>query len=505
MLVVKGGSNFFEYVGRISRKRNVIGSCCVVSVYADDNSNIYVGTDNDGFYVLDPDYKLIHHYDCNVSGSIVPKVPLAFCEDSHGRLWTGGYQGGLVYLDRKTNTWHRYNLSAASGSSGDDFSSVYSIVEDKDRQNLWVSASGVGLFRINANTLAGRLYGIKNSTFQHDFSTDQLCNAWVVSMMLSSDKSKLYIGTYSGFSCLDLNTESFVSTYGVNCFLEGYVVNSICEGRDGYFWIGTTDGLFKFDADTRKFKRYGTADGLSGTSISGIACDTAGNMWISSKSGISCLDAQTGKFVNYDSYDGLYSNEFMPDAVWNAKNGRILFGSVNGVIGFNPFARRNRVKSLNIRIVNFFVDNVSVARGSKSGGNDIVDTAVIFARKFHLAHFDNSFEVEYSALDFECFVCQGRLRQAYARSLCRRQFEYFRSLFRGHRDRFPMVSEHVVLRVVDVAGGGHTGGCCIDDKAAHWAQSSLQGDGTRQGAQRFPHRIFHQHLPRNQDAHIVDN
>ena len=401
VLVVKGGSNFFEYVGRISRKRNVIGSCCVVSVYADDNSNIYVGTDNDGFYVLDPDYKLIQHYDCNQPGTIVPKVPLAFCEDSYGRLWTGGYQGGLVYLDRKTGTWHRYDLSSTSAGNGDDVSSVYSIVEDRARQTLWVSASGVGLFRIDEQTLSNRLFTTKISTFQHDFSSDQLCNSWVVSMMLSSDGSKLYIGTYSGFSCLDLDTESFVSTYGVNCFLESYVVNSICEARDGHIWVGTTDGLFNFDTDTRKFKRYGMAEGLPGSSISGIACDTAGNMWISSKSGISCLDAQTGKFVNYDSYDGLYSNEFMPDAVWNAKNGRILFGSVNGVIGFNPFARRNRVKSLNIRIVNFFVDNVPVVRGSKSGDNDIVDTAVIDARKFHLAHFDNSFEVEYSALDFD--------------------------------------------------------------------------------------------------------
>ena len=401
VLVVKGGSNFFEYVGRISRKRNVIGSCCVVSVYADDNSNIYVGTDNDGFYVLDPDYKLVQHYDCNQPGTIVPKVPLAFCEDSYGRLWTGGYQGGLVYLDRKTGTWHRYDLSSTSAGNGDDVSSVYSIVEDRARQTLWVSASGVGLFRIDEQTLSNRLFTTKISTFQHDFSSDQLCNSWVVSMMLSSDGSKLYIGTYSGFSCLDLDTESFVSTYGVNCFLESYVVNSICEARDGHIWIGTTDGLFNFDTDTRKFKRYGMAEGLPGSSISGIACDTAGNMWISSKSGISCLDAQTGKFVNYDSYDGLYSNEFMPDAVWNAKNGRILFGSVNGVIGFNPFARRNRVKSLNIRIVNFFVDNVPVVRGSKSGDNDIVDTAVIDARKFHLAHFDNSFEVEYSALDFD--------------------------------------------------------------------------------------------------------
>ena len=398
VLLVRGGGSMFDYIGRISRTRNVIGSCCVTSVYSDDDCNIYVGTDNDGFYVLDGNYNLLRHYDGNTSGSLVPNVVLSFCDDSCGRLWVGGYNGGLVYLDRKTGKWHRYFLSFEDG--GGVTANVYAIVEDKQTQTLWASVSGSGLYKIDEKTLENKRFSTRSDTFQHDFTVDQLCNAWVVSMKISSDR-KLYVGTYSGFSCMDLETENFVNTYGTNCFMEGYVVNNICESPGGHIWLSSSEGLFDFDVNNRVFKRYGADEGLPSASITGIACDTAGNMWISSKSGVSCLDAQTGRFVNYDAFDGLYSNEFMPNAVCVDPKGRIMFGSVNGVVVFSPELRHTRTRTLNVRIVNFSIDNEPVAKGVKSGDNDVVDTDVFYARRFHLAHFDNSFEVEFSALDFE--------------------------------------------------------------------------------------------------------
>lgn len=399
LLLSVGGGNF-DYVGHISRKRNVIGECCVVSVYADSRRNIYVGTDNDGIYELDENYNLIKHYDCNEpSNTIVPKVSLAICEDSHGRLWAGGYQGGLVYLDRKTGVWHRYDLSS-SESDRDDYASVYAIVEDKQTQTLWVSASGVGLYKIDEKTMEKKLFNNRSSSLRHDFSVNQISNTWVICMMISSDR-KLYIGSYSGFSCMDLDTENFVSTYGVNCLMEGSVVNYICEAPDRHIWVGTTDGLYEFDVETRKFKRYGMAEGLPGTSITGIACDKDGNIWVSSKSGVSCLDVATGKFANYTAADGLYCNEFMPGAVHVANNGRILFGSVDGLIGFFPFERRAHYKDLSVRVVNFVIDNMPVYKGFKSGDNYVVDTSVMYAKTYHLAYFDNSFEVEFSAMEYE--------------------------------------------------------------------------------------------------------
>lgn len=399
VLVLRDGGGHFDYIGHISHKRNLIGDCCVVSVYSDDDRNIYVGTDTDGIYVLDEDYNLVRHYDSNEPGSLVPKVSLSMCDDSHGRLWVGGYHGGLVYMDRNTGRWHRYELSA-SNSGRDDYASVYAIVEDKKSQNLWVSASGVGLYKIDENTLESKLFANRSATLQHDFTVDQICNTWVVCMMISSDR-KLYIGTYSGFSCMDLDTENFVNTYGVNCFLESNVINNICEAPNRHIWVASTDGLYEFDGSDKSFRHYGTAEGLPGTTISGVVCDGDGTLWISSKSGISRMDAKTGKFVNYNASDGLYSNEFMPDAVCVSNSGRIIFGSSNGVICFMPFERRSRNKELRLKIINFIIDNNQVCKGVKSGDNDVVDTAVLTAKRFHLAHFDNSFEVEFSALEIE--------------------------------------------------------------------------------------------------------
>ena len=409
VVVKRNGGNVFDYVGRSSLLHDVIGECCVTALFSDKDRNMYVGTDNDGIYFLNEGYAPIHHYESGTANSMVPNVTLSICEDSHGRLWVGGYQGGLVYLDRATGTWHRYELNSPSSSEGFDYASVYSIVEDKKTQTLWVSASGVGLYKINENTLHNKLFGVKYTTLQHDYSADQICNTWVVSMMISSDR-KLYIGTYSGFSCMDLDTESFVNTYGVNCFMEGFVVNDICEAPNRHIWVGTMEGLYDFDPYKREFKRYGVDDGLVNNSISSIVADSDGNIWISSKMGISCLYVNSGKFVNYNVSDGLYCNEFMANAVCVSNSGRVSFGAVNGVASFVPFESCTRSRGMNLRIVNFVIDNVPINKGYMSGGHEIIDTSVLHARKFRLAPHDNSFEVEFSAIEFET---PGRLVYSY--------------------------------------------------------------------------------------------
>jgi signal transduction histidine kinase/DNA-binding response OmpR family regulator/streptogramin lyase len=385
----------FDYIGFGSLHHNVIGQCCVMSIYNDNLGNMYVGTDNDGIYVLDSCYNLKQHFECDKPNTYVPMVTLSMCCDSYQRLWVGGYLGGLVWLDLKTGIWHRYEQ--ATLSAGNEFSSVYSIVEDSVTQTLWISASGIGIYKINEKTLESKLFTVNYTSLRHNYTTNQICNPWVINMMISSDR-KLYIGTFSGFSCMDLDTESFINTYGVNCFMEGYVVNSICESPDHHIWIGTTEGLYEFDVKTSKFRIYETKDGLINTSVSGVSADADGNIWISSKAGISCLYHDNKNIVNFNSSDGLYSNEFMSNAVSKAQNGKISFGAVNGVVCFSPFAQESNKNNFNLKIVNFVVDNKVVSKGVKSGGYDVVDTSVVHAKRFHLSPWDNSFEIEFSVM-----------------------------------------------------------------------------------------------------------
>ncbi|MCR5455250.1 MAG: response regulator, partial [Bacteroidales bacterium] len=399
VLVVRDDCCMFDYIGHISLVHDVVGDCCVMSVYTDSNKNIYVGTDNDGVYMLDEKYNLIHHYSSDEPGSLVPKVTLSICEDSYGRLWMGGYQDGLVYLDRETGRWHRFDLSSDK-TDHDDYASVYAIVEDKKTHSIWASASGVGLYKIDEQTLQSKVLGITEVSLMHNYTANQICNTWVICMTISSDR-KLYIGTFSGISCMDLDTENFVSTYGVNCFMSGYVVNNICEAPNGHIWLGTTEGLFDFDIYNRTFHRYGTEEGMLNYSVSGIAIDKDGRLWISTKNGVANYDPESDIFSNYNATDGLYTNEFISNAVSVAPDGRIIFGAVDGVVCFYPFPKQERNKELKLRVVNFIIDNKPVFKGFKSGDNEVVDTSVLNARRFHLAHFDNSFDVEFSTFEFE--------------------------------------------------------------------------------------------------------
>lgn len=396
-ILVRPTENYlFEYIGSKSYLHNVIGDCCVMSLAHDSKRNLYVGTDSDGIYVLDPNNKPIAHWQHDSPNSLIPNVTLSIFEDSRHRIWLGGYLSGLVYYDPQTNKFNRYPL--LSTNKGDQLPSVYSIVEDTKTGNIWASASGVGLFKINSTTLQSTQLDVKSYTLLNDFSQNQITNVWINCMYISSDR-KLYIGTYSGFNCMDLDTENFVNTYGVNCFLEGSVVNSIYEDINRHIWIGTSNGLFDFDTKNRTFKEYGVEEGMPSSYISGLAGDKDGNIWFSTNGGISCFDRQSGIFVNFYASDGLYSNEFSHGAVCISDKGKLSFGSSNGVVCFFPFKGRQKSRQLSITLTNFIVNGRSTYLGARSGDNLIMDTVLYHARHFHIAHFDNLFEVEFSATD----------------------------------------------------------------------------------------------------------
>ncbi len=397
ILLRPSDNQVFEYIGPSSYSRNVIGDCCVSSVMMDSQDNLYVGTDNDGIYVIDSDCHVLHHYQRDNAQSLVPNAVLSICEDSHKRIWIGGYNSGLVYIDPASKVIRRFDLSVYDKSN--PMPSVYDIVEDVQGGYLYVSASGEGVYRIDVNTMKVKLYNVHETSLLHDFSQDQINNTWINCLMISRNR-KLYMGSYSGFGCMDIETESFVSTYGRNSYLEGVIIHALYEDDSQHVWIGTNNGLYDFDPSSRSFRHFGLDDGLPSLFISSITGDNDGNLWISSKGGISCYDRMSGNFVNFHETDGLYCQEFSQGAVTKSANGRIYFGSLNGVVDFKPFKGRPKKSALDIVLTNFVVNNTRVFMGMMSGRHQIIDTSLYEAREFHLDYFDNSFDVEFAAMQY---------------------------------------------------------------------------------------------------------
>ncbi|WP_225865497.1 hybrid sensor histidine kinase/response regulator transcription factor [Dyadobacter aurulentus] len=395
LLLLGVNTNRFGYMGYKSASDNAIGSSAVKALFEDSSNTIWVGTDSDGLYGLPHAVKSGVHYVKSKDNPAAPENVMVVFEDSERNLWTGSYLSGLSKLDRKTGKFS--HSDKLTDKNGDNVQRVFDIREDSNKR-LWVATMGSGIFCMdlrtgaveNLDALPGRI-SLPNENF--------LPNSWVNCLLISKD-NKLFIGTFNGLACLDLETKNFVSTFSVNSLLKGVVIYSLFDDDKGNLWAGTSQGLKRIARATKVITTFDMGDGLPSNLIGAVRGDKAGNLWLSTNRGLSKMDLKTNTFVNFYSADGLQGNEFSQGALMVTKNGEFYFGGINGITFFKPEEIRMSTKRPAVRIVDLFIHDKAVKKGMKSGGYMIVDTTVSSAKEFNLAHHDNSFSLEFSTMDF---------------------------------------------------------------------------------------------------------
>jgi ligand-binding sensor domain-containing protein len=77
-------------------------------------------------------------------------------------------------------------------------------------------------------------------------------------------------------------------------------VNCIFQDRDGYIWIGTYNGLNRYDGYNIKiFRSHIENNSLSQDAVNVVFQDTNGNLWIGTDLGLNKYDPLSDKFTNY--------------------------------------------------------------------------------------------------------------------------------------------------------------------------------------------------------------
>lgn len=71
-------------------------------------------------------------------------------------------------------------------------------------------------------------------------------------------------------------------------------VNCIVQDRTGYLWVGTENGLYRYDG--LQFKQYGAADGIGGRTIQNLFIGPDGTLWAGTTAGV-FFEKQDGKFA----------------------------------------------------------------------------------------------------------------------------------------------------------------------------------------------------------------
>ena len=128
----------------------------------------------------------------------------------------------------------------------------------------------------------------------------------VVMEIVQDRQGFLWIGTKDGLNRYDGYTFSiYKNEPGDPNTLSDNAISVLHEGRDGKLWIGTASGgLNHYDPSTDQFTRYPyvpiNSEGLSHKSVSAIYEDHNGNLWIGTEGGgLNRFDPQTRQFISY--------------------------------------------------------------------------------------------------------------------------------------------------------------------------------------------------------------
>jgi ligand-binding sensor domain-containing protein len=127
--------------------------------------------------------------------------------------------------------------------------------------------------------------------------------------------------------------------YSVSQGLSQSTVNVIFQDHAGFLWIGTEDGLNKFDGiNCRYFKKDPTdANSLPHSWIWDIAQDTTGNLWVATYNGLCKMDHAQGRYVTFLPIEGDTTSlsSSRPDCLEHDRDGNLWIGTWGG--GLNRF------------------------------------------------------------------------------------------------------------------------------------------------------------------------
>lgn len=102
-------------------------------------------------------------------------------------------------------------------------------------------------------------------------------------------------------------------------------VMAILQSKDGYLWLGTANGLARFDGV--RFKVFGLADGLPSPQVRVLLEDRDGAIWIGTGNGLSRY--RDGEFTTWTTRDGLAGDGIM--GLTQDREGNVWVGTTTGL------------------------------------------------------------------------------------------------------------------------------------------------------------------------------
>jgi ligand-binding sensor domain-containing protein/two-component sensor histidine kinase len=314
----------FLNVRHMNRARNTPGEGGMLSFIPASHGTMLMGAWGNGIYRYDSSFNNIP---VNINGIIEKNSVVAWdmCRSHEGNvIWIGTQPGGIYQYDLATNKATYFDVPAL------EHSTVRQVEEDT-HGDLWIGTQSRGLFKY--------MRGKGPHNFKDRVEKIAAVDARMVTAISVDSTGNLWVGTNTnGVYVIDPNNnkviQHFTETGAPNQRLQSFAISCIYVYNDTTVVIGGEE-LNVYNTRTKTMKAIKWPSTLQ-PGVASIQKDRHGYLWIALSSGICRYSLGSKIFIHFDRIDGIVNDHFMIGASTTLPDGRLVFGSSNQFVVFDP-------------------------------------------------------------------------------------------------------------------------------------------------------------------------
>jgi len=193
---------------------------------------------------------------------------------------------------------------------------------------------------------SGRALNADSKVFMHLNTKDGLSHG-STTCLLQDNEGFVWIGSYNGLNRYDAyEFKTFRFSKNDSTSLSQNTIQCLHQDRQGDVWVGTNYGLNRYNRETEKFKRFVFTDSSASTqnAIFSIDSDEHGNIWCGTwGSGIFSVNLETEKvdWVDLSIFPGLSKRSNLVRKVHYGSQGKIWICTWgDGVLIYDPLTKQ---------------------------------------------------------------------------------------------------------------------------------------------------------------------
>lgn len=371
----------YQWIQNFYKQSNSSASNQITNILEDSDGDLWITTTNGvGYYNT-----RTQQWKCLLSShendwQEQNHVFISLCETSPGTIAIGGYMSGVYFINKKDMRPQYFSPQSQGYTDIRPDKYIRSIYRDKDG---FVWAGGYYNFkRLNPK-----------GQIEH-YATD-----YPITFITSKNDDELWIGTANGIYKFNKKQKKLQQ---VNLSSDIGSINYIYQADSIMTYIGTHGtGLWIYNNMTRQLENFQTQNSalISNNIFCILPSHRPEELIISTENELVCFNTKEHLFLNWTQEQGLLANKFNTSAGIKTREGNIILGSDEGLIVINDSIAFPRTIQSKLVFSNFNIQYQEMLPGMEGSP---LQMPIDETEAITLTHDQNIFSLDVSSINYDC-------------------------------------------------------------------------------------------------------